>query len=85
MPSLPSATHGHSTGVVAVRPLGAVSAAPTPAATLTPATARTPPTAASGLAAAPPSPKLLPTVRRALKLRHYSRRTEEAYVSWIRR
>lgn len=32
-----------------------------------------------------PSPKLLPTVRRALRLRHYSRRTEEAYVGWIRR
>jgi len=35
--------------------------------------------------AAASSPKLLPTVRRALKLRHYSRRTEEAYVGWIRR
>jgi hypothetical protein len=30
-------------------------------------------------------PKLLPTVRRALRVRHYSKRTEEAYVGWIRR
>ncbi len=53
--------------------------APAPA----PAAAPAPP---AGVAAgAPPSPKLLPTVRRALKLRHYSRRTEEAYVGWIRR
>ena len=37
------------------------------------------------MAAAAPSPKLIPTVRRALKLRHYSRRTEEAYVGWVRR
>ena len=31
------------------------------------------------------TPKLLPEVRRALRVRHYSRRTEEAYVRWIRR
>jgi integron integrase len=30
-------------------------------------------------------PKLLDRVRGASRLRHYSRRTEEAYVSWIRR
>jgi len=30
-------------------------------------------------------PKLLDRVRRTLRRRHYSRRTEEAYVSWIRR
>jgi len=36
-------------------------------------------------AAAPPSPRLIPTVRRAFRLRHYSQRTEKAYVSWIRR
>lgn len=30
-------------------------------------------------------PKLLEQVRSALRLRHYSIRTEEAYVSWIRR
>jgi integron integrase len=30
-------------------------------------------------------PKLLDRVRDAARLRHYSRRTEEAYVSWIRR
>jgi len=30
-------------------------------------------------------PRLLALVRRAIRLRHYSRRTEEAYVAWIRR
>lgn len=30
-------------------------------------------------------PKLLDQVRQTLRRRHYSRRTEEAYVSWIRR
>ena len=30
-------------------------------------------------------PRLLDRVRAALRSRHYSRRTEEAYVSWIRR
>jgi len=30
-------------------------------------------------------PKLLAQVRRAIRIRHYSRRTEEAYVGWIRR
>jgi hypothetical protein len=29
--------------------------------------------------------RLLDTVRDAIRLRHYSRRTEEAYVAWIRR
>jgi integron integrase len=33
----------------------------------------------------PAAPKLLDQVRGALRLRHYSPRTEEAYVSWIRR
>src|SRR3954454_11744215 len=32
-----------------------------------------------------PRPKLLDRVREAIRLRHYSRRTEEAYVGWIRR
>jgi hypothetical protein len=36
----------------------------------------TPPTA-------PPKPRLLDRVRAALRARHYSRRTEEAYVAWI--
>ena len=31
------------------------------------------------------SPKLLDRVRAAIRARHYSRRTEDAYVSWIRR
>ena len=30
-------------------------------------------------------PKLLDRVRQAIRLRHYSQRTEQAYVSWIRR
>lgn len=30
-------------------------------------------------------PKLLDLVRQAIRVRHYSRRTEEAYVHWIRR
>jgi integrase len=31
------------------------------------------------------APKLLDRVREAIRVRHYSRRTEEAYVTWIRR
>jgi integron integrase len=33
----------------------------------------------------PQEPKLLDRVRAAVRVRHYSRRTEEAYVAWIRR
>ena len=33
----------------------------------------------------PDPPKLLDRVREAVRTRHYSRRTEEAYVGWIRR
>jgi hypothetical protein len=33
----------------------------------------------------PRQPKLLDRVRTAIRARHYSLRTEEAYVSWIRR
>ena len=29
--------------------------------------------------------KLIPDLRRALRLRHYSRRTEQAYMSWVKR
>ena len=36
-------------------------------------------------AAASAKPKLLDMVRAAIRTRHYSRRTEEAYVDWIRR
>lgn len=35
--------------------------------------------------AAPSAPKLLVQVRQAVRLRHYSPRTEESYVGWIRR
>jgi hypothetical protein len=31
------------------------------------------------------SPRLLDQVRTAIRARHYSRRTEDAYVHWIRR
>src|SRR5881296_3488481 len=34
---------------------------------------------------APQQPRLLDRVRAALRARHYSRRTEKAYVHWIRR
>ena len=33
----------------------------------------------------PPAPTLLAQVRQAVRLRHYSPRTEESYVGWIRR
>jgi hypothetical protein len=33
----------------------------------------------------PPKPRLLDRVRAAVRSRHYSHRTEEAYVAWIRR
>lgn len=32
-----------------------------------------------------PGPRLLARLRAAIRVRHYSRRTEEAYVSWVRR
>ncbi|MEE9219267.1 MAG: integron integrase [Acidobacteriota bacterium] len=32
-----------------------------------------------------PKPRLLDRVRRAIRVRHYSRRTEQSYVGWIRR
>ncbi len=31
------------------------------------------------------SPRLLAQLRQAIRVRHYSRRTEEAYVFWVRR
>jgi site-specific recombinase XerD len=34
---------------------------------------------------APQKPKLLDRVREAIRARHYSRNTEDAYVAWIRR
>jgi hypothetical protein len=33
----------------------------------------------------PPKPRLLDRVREAIRARHYSRRTEKAYVHWIKR
>ena len=40
---------------------------------------------ASKAHAATGSPKLLDRVRYAIRAKHYSRRTETAYVDWIRR
>ena len=34
---------------------------------------------------APQKPKLLDRVREAIRARHYSRKTEDAYVAWINR
>jgi integron integrase len=39
----------------------------------------------SGPRAEPAPPRLLDRVRAVLRARHYSRRTEESYVAWIRR
>ena len=36
-------------------------------------------------AAQSPKPKLLDRVRHAVRARHYSRRTEKAYVHWVKR
>jgi len=38
-----------------------------------------------GIAPAPQKPKLLDQVRHAIRIRHYSPRTEETYVHWIKR
>ena len=46
------------------------------------------PIASSGAIKAPvmpPKPKLLDQVRQAIRTRHYSYRTEKAYVHWIKR
>lgn len=42
-------------------------------------------TALSNSGSAPLKPKLLAEVRRRLRLKHYSLRTEQAYLYWIRR
>ena len=39
----------------------------------------------SGASAAVQAPRLLDEVRRRMRLKHYSLRTEQAYVAWIRR
>jgi integron integrase len=41
--------------------------------------------AAVNAPASPPKPKLLDQVRQAIRRRHYSDRTEKAYVHWIKR
>src|SRR6267142_1140456 len=40
---------------------------------------------ASDTSATSRAPKLVHRVRAAIRVRHYSRRTEEAYIHWIRR
>jgi len=44
-----------------------------------------PPSSDSPTTPSPPGPRLLDRVRGAIRARHYSRRTEKAYVGWIRR
>ena len=39
----------------------------------------------SATAPAAPAPRLMDEVRRRLRLKHYSLRTEKVYVAWIRR
>jgi hypothetical protein len=39
----------------------------------------------SAVASPSPKPRLLDQAREAIRVRHYSLRTEEAYVDWIRR
>ena len=41
------------------------------------------PVVAPALSTNRPKPKLLDQVRQAIRARHYSSRTEEAYVAWI--
>jgi hypothetical protein len=41
--------------------------------------------ASSGAPTVARPPRLLDQVRELLRMRHYSRRTEKAYVGWIRR
>jgi integron integrase len=41
--------------------------------------------ASPSIAAQPAPPKLLDRLREAIRVRHYSRRTEDAYVLWVRR
>jgi integron integrase len=43
------------------------------------------PAATQPVAPQPAAPRLLDRVRQAMRLRHMSRRTEDAYVGWIRR
>ena len=43
------------------------------------------PTATVSAPSGPPKPKLLDQVREAIRTRHYSPRTEETYVHWIKR
>jgi len=43
------------------------------------------PDPAEAAAPRPPSPSLLQVLREHIRLRHYSRRTEAAYVDWVRR
>jgi hypothetical protein len=48
-------------------------------------TASTAPVPIAGARVDPDKPRLLPRVRAAIRVRHYSPRTEQAYVYWIKR
>jgi hypothetical protein len=43
------------------------------------------PSSRSSYAASAPQPTLISVVRERLRLKHYSLRTEQSYVGWIRR
>src|SRR5262249_18527079 len=51
----------------------------------TPDRIRVPRNGSLGLPPTAPKPKLLDQVRQAIRARHYSLRTEEAYVAWVKR
>lgn len=50
-----------------------------------PSPVQAPPSSPNPGAEPPARPRLLERVRAAIRARHYSRRTEKAYVAWIRR
>jgi len=43
------------------------------------------PALTASVSASPPKPKVLDQVRQAIRTRHYSPKTEESYVHWIKR
>ena len=58
---------------------------PSPTTSILPASGLSVRDALSSSATSPPKPRFLDQVRGRLRTQHYSRRTEDAYVGWIRR